>query len=94
MEIICNQCRLVNQYEVKVNGPHVTAYCSKCGGYIKNLPQLQEPKMYVGKYKGWLIKDIQERDYLEWALLNIDSLKENQRKAIREQLQSIDYNCK
>ena len=94
METVCNQCGLVNDYQVKQNGPHITAYCSNCGNYIKNLPQLLEPKMYVGKYKGWNIKDIQDRQYLEWALINIDRLKENQRKAIREQIQFIDYNCK
>jgi hypothetical protein len=94
METICKQCGLVNNFIVKQNGPHITAYCNGCGAYIKNLPQQQEPKFYFGKYKGKLIKEVEDKNYLEWALINVDNLSEQQRKAIREKINFINEFCK
>lgn len=94
MEIICKQCGLVNHYETRKNGPHLTAYCKGCNSYIKNLPQEQEPKMYLGKYKGWLIKDIPDGGYLEWAYMNVKQLNERQKEAIKERINYFKNDCR
>lgn len=41
------------------------------------------PRMYVGKYKGTPIHEITDLSYLEWAVENITSLKNQDRKNIR-----------
>lgn len=46
------------------------AYCNQCQSYIKNIPY-DKPKLYVGKYKGIPIDEIEDFRYLKWALENL-----------------------
>ena len=44
--------------------------------------------MYLGKYKSWKIKHINDVQYLEWALKNID-FKNKYIVAIKEQISDL-----
>ena len=37
MKLYCHRCRLENEIEITLSGPHLKASCSECGGYIKFL---------------------------------------------------------
>ena len=66
-EIICNNCGPVNDYIVERKANNDVATCSRCGRYIKNIPRAV-PMLYVGKYKGIPISEIEDMNYLKWAL--------------------------
>lgn len=55
--------------------------------YIKALPT-QEPQLYVGKYKGVPIADIEDLNYLEWAQKTL-KLGASVRDAINYRIQSL-----
>lgn len=66
MDIVCNKCGLVNDYHTIKKANNQVAYCNGCGSYIKNIPH-DVPKLYVGKYKGIPINQIEDLQYLKWA---------------------------
>ncbi len=69
-------------------GQHVEAICNGCGKHIKFLPT-KEPALYVGKYKGKPIKEIDDLDYLQWAL-NTLKLSESIFKAVSDRIRSLE----
>lgn len=65
-------------------GPHLGQYCAKCGAWQKWWPQNNPiTVMPFGKYKGQNIDEIQDRNYLEWLVIN---LKDNTNGPIRTNL--------
>lgn len=87
-DLICRNCFSVNDYVTKKNGPHVQATCRLCGTFITFLAT-DPPRLYFGKYKNQAIADIQNIDYLEWALINIDIRRKRIRKAIEDQVKRL-----
>ena len=88
----CNKCNTFVDYVVIEKSNQHTAYCANCGSYIKNIPHTKTNvhlAMPFGKYKGIEINKITDKDYLSWALNNMDSLKEKFLDAIYNRIQEL-----
>ena len=88
MDITCQRCGLVNDYEERTSGPHTSAYCNGCGNYIKHLPQGKPVTFYFGKYKGRDLASMtsdEELKYLIW-LSSAPDLKPKLKFAIDEHI--------
>lgn len=89
-DIICNNCGLINEYQVKQTQLHTTAYCNGCGKYIKHLPkENKDHVIYFGKYKGTPLKDFLTKEHvnwLNWAVNNATTLKPALKEAILKHL--------
>lgn len=85
--LTCRKCGAVDCIDVQEKSGHHIAYCAVCSAYIKHLPT-QEPKFYFGKYNGWKIADVEDAQYLQWALRNL-KLGATVRQAIQERIQSL-----
>jgi uncharacterized protein (DUF3820 family) len=74
--IPCKHCGDVEP-AIRPNGPHLSAYCTKCGCFIKHVPQSDTDfTMPFGKYKGVKASEIvrDDREYAKWAYFNMDKL--------------------
>jgi phage FluMu protein Com len=89
-EIICKNCGSIDDYITKSNGPHTEARCNGCGKHIKFISKDSEPTLYFGKYCKWKVKNITDKNYLEWLLENHDSLKNPIREAIKTQIDILN----
>lgn len=67
-DVVCVRCSTINEYHTEVSGPHVKAICDNCGRYIKFLSQEKPKRFYFGKYKGDLIAECSDKNYLKWLL--------------------------
>lgn len=85
--VVCTSCGLVNEYTTRKNGPHTEAICKGCDKHIKFLPSAI-PALYVGKYKGKPISDIEDLNYLQWALQAL-KLSGHVRQAITDQVRKL-----
>lgn len=67
-DITCNNCGLVNEYEIRQAGPHQSAYCNGCGRYIKHIPKpvSSDTVIQFGKYKGTSLKDFTTPEHVSW----------------------------
>lgn len=81
-KLYCPKCDEVVDVVTELKSAQNTARCFKCNHFIKNIPY-EKPMLYVGKYKGKPIEEIDDLNYLEWA---IKTLNINQRT--RDSLQS------
>ena len=92
MSITCHNCGLVDDYETRQAGPHLSAYCNGCGNYIKHLPQNNPVELIpFGKYKGRELKSMvsdEEVRYLHW-FCQMPDLKPRIKVAIVHHLQSV-----
>lgn len=86
-DVICRKCGLVNDFMIKENGSHKTAFCNGCGAYIKHLAY-QEPQFFFGKYKGTKISECDDKGYLEWVLENTRQ-SERYKTAIQERIEKL-----
>lgn len=86
--VVCKKCGLINEYKIEPRGNHRTAFCSGCGSYIKHIPY-QEPTMYIGKYKGHKIADIEDLSFLTWAYDNM-KLSTRQKKAVEFRIDELE----
>ena len=41
---------------------------NECESFIKNIPYQSEVTIYVGKYKGKKLSEVEDFRYLEWAI--------------------------
>lgn len=90
-EVICQRCQTINDFHVVPSGPHLKAICNNCGRYIKFVSQEKEPpKFYFGKHVGKYVHEIEDMQYLKWALKDMRNLKEPMRKAIEKQISSFE----
>ena len=85
MDIRC-KCGSVNDFIAKPNGPHVSAYCNKCGQYIQHI---QQPNFLIwfGKFKGLRLHEMtskEQTDWLRWAYNNATILKDHHKFYIAE----------
>ncbi|MBD0298447.1 MAG: hypothetical protein ICV84_25140 [Flavisolibacter sp.] len=85
--LICRNCDPVEAYHTikKANNP--LAYCSVCGAFIKNL-SYDVPRLYIGKYAGTPISEIEDLSYLRWVLHNM-KLSKSIREAVIERIRSL-----
>lgn len=92
-DIVCKKCGLVNDYIVKEQGPHKTAFCTSCDKYIKHLPTSDGLTLFFGKYKGRKLSSLVSKDeisWIEWALNNVEILKPAQREAFTNHLKQFN----
>ena len=88
--ITCKKCQTTNDFHVVTTGPHIKAICNNCNQYIKFIPQEKEhPRLYFGKYNGKFIHQIEDLQYLKWALSTI-KLKPEIKNAIQKQITSFE----
>jgi hypothetical protein len=89
-EVICLRCNTTNEFYVVPSGTHLKAMCNHCNRYIKFIPQEKEPpKFYFGKYVGKFVHEIEDLNYLKWALGNL-TLKQPMKDAIQKQITSFE----
>jgi hypothetical protein len=88
-QIICRKCGAVDEYYTELKANNNVASCLKCGAFIKNIPY-EQPKFYVGKYKGKPISEIDDMGYLKWALKEM-KMTTNMRTAIEKQISSFEF---
>ncbi len=93
----CVRCDIdLDELEAKIErhylsngGVHLTAYCSHCGKFIKNIPHSKPEVLHFGKHKGKPLAVIANEDesYLRW-LSNQDNVRESLKSAILEVLEA------
>lgn len=88
--ITCRNCGSIDDYSTEQKSNNLVATCNTCGKYIQNIPH-DKPRMYVGKYKGQAIEEIDDVGYLEWALEKMSSLNERGKIAVRQQIQKLKF---
>lgn len=91
-ELICPKCGSTTDYYTELKSNQNVARCNNCDSFIKNIPY-QKPQLYVGKYKGMPIDEIEDMSYLRWAL---DKMKLSAaiRKAIETRISSFEHLAK
>jgi hypothetical protein len=93
-EVICLRCQTTNEFYVVQSGPHLKAMCNNCNQYIKFIPQEKEPpKFYFGKYVGQYVHEIEDIQYLRWAVNNM-TLKQPMKDAIQKRIDSFEHLAK
>ena len=88
-QIKCNKCGSVDNYRIEEKSNNKVAFCNVCKSYIKNLPY-DVPKLYVGKYKGIPISEIEDIGYLKWAIETL-RLTSSVKMACLSQISRIEY---
>jgi len=83
----CKKCNTTNEFTVKPVANNLMAICDHCGGHIANIPY-DEPRLYIGKYKGMAISEIDDLGYLRWAVLNL-KLSKSVAQAIQNKLNGL-----
>lgn len=86
--ITCKSCGS-NEYHI-TEGTHNTAWCKKCGAYIKHMAK-DKPAFHFGKYSGKYVEEINDIRYLEWCYLNV-RLTERIKVAVKQQIELLKYN--
>ncbi len=87
MPVICKNCGLIDDYRTEMKAKNMVAFCNGCDKYIKNLPY-SPPSLHFGKYKGPVIVQIEDVDYLEWVRSKV-KLSEIIRHAVDQQISSL-----
>lgn len=88
-EIVCTKCGSINDYRTVQKSNNLVAYCNGCGSFIKNIPH-DKPRLYVGKFKGIAIEEIQDLKYLQWAF-NTLALSAKQKTAITDRIHDLQF---
>jgi phage FluMu protein Com len=91
-DVTCQRCQTTNEFYIEESGPHLKAMCNHCNRYIKFVSK-EEPKLYVGKYKGVPIKDIEDMGYLKWALTTL-KINATVITAIQNRISSFEHLAK
>lgn len=90
-EVVCKNCGLIDDYSIVIKSGHQVAFCNGCDNYIKSIAyqDLLALRMFMGKYKGKRICDIDDVSYLRWAYDNMTALKPRYLEAIDLQIVSL-----
>ena len=94
MEKTCSKCGRYEDFRIEERGGQLCCWCS-CGKYMGNLPRNEyndteyDPIFPFKKYKGILLSEIRDRDYLSWVLKNVE-MKEKLSTAIYNRIQKLD----
>lgn len=91
--LLCPKCRSQKGYYTELKSNQNTARCNDCNTFIKNIPY-EQPKLYVGKYKGKDIGDIEDLAYLQWALNNMSNLNARTKDAIKQRIAQLEFLAK
>jgi hypothetical protein len=87
--LFCPNCKIEEEYYTELKSNQNTARCMTCNTFIKNIPY-EDPKFYVGKYKGQKVADIEDMGYLKWALKEM-RLSASTRKAIEARIAQFEH---
>lgn len=91
METIkCPKCGALDKFYTELKANNNVARCSECDTFIKNIPYQTEQVLYIGKYKGKRVSEVQDLSWLKWAEGNIKNLKPVQRTAILKQISNLE----
>lgn len=72
MNTTCAKCGAVEDFTITEKSNNQVCKCNQCGHGMGNLPQAnKEPILYVGKYKGKSVNEIDDLPYLRWLLANV-----------------------
>jgi len=75
-EVICKKCGLVNDYTIQEKGGQNCCYCNGCDTFLGNKPKenydFKSMTMPFGKYKGQYISQINDLNYFNWLLKNVE----------------------
>ncbi len=92
MDVTCLKCNISNEYYIVEKTTNKSAYCNKCNSYIKNI-SYDVPKLYVGRYKGIPITDIDDVEYLKWALKSL-KLTVIVKESLKSKISKLEYLAK
>ena len=90
-ELICKNCGPQEAYLIEENGPHKQAICMTCSshlGFLKK-PPTQDLILFNGKWKGSMIKDINDLPYLEWFVLDKTNFPAKYKEAAKMRISDI-----
>lgn len=87
MNIICKNCGSIDDYRIGKKANNLVAYCNGCDQFIQNLPY-SPPSLHFGKYKGCIIQNIHDLDYLQWVINNV-RLSDLNKAAVLKQINSL-----
>lgn len=94
--VICPKCKSLNDYNETIVKTQNVCRCNVCSTYIGckpyeevDNPKILETELTFGKYKGEMIKDIDDDKYFWWMYENI-RLKGDLKKAIHKTLNIIE----
>lgn len=93
--LFCKKCSKEVTFIIESKANNNVAYCTVCGCYIKNVPNSFLDVKTInhffpfGKYKGVKISECSDKDYLLWALNNMNKMNDNFLDAIFERLNEL-----
>lgn len=82
--LFCKTCGTEKEYHTEMKSGQLTAWCNDCNSYLKNVAY-DEPRFYIGKYKGKTVAEVYDFEYLKWFVINIKGNK-RLKEAIKEKL--------
>lgn len=91
--LFCPKCREQKGFYTELKSNQNTARCNDCDTFIKNIPY-EQPKLYVGKYKGQEIGNIEDLAYLQWALNNMSNLNGRTKDAMKQRIAQLEFLAK
>lgn len=91
--LFCPTCKEEKEYFTELKSNQNTARCIICNTFIKNIPY-QKPSFWVGKYKGKPIDEIQDLDYLKWAIQKMNNLNKRTKDAVSQQILKLEFEAK
>lgn len=86
--ITCKNCGSVDDYRVEQKSNNRVATCNHCDRYIKNIPH-DKARIYIGKYKGKAVDEIDDLPYLNWLFDNV-KLNAHVAHAVGEQIRKLE----
>jgi len=73
-ELICSKCSLINDYTIIEKSNQLVCICNGCGNFLGNKPKdnynLKNVRLPFGKYKGELVQQMTDLNYLRWLYDN------------------------
>ena len=69
--VICKNCGLVNDYQIKETNGQQVCTCNGCGTFLGNKPREYNYRSIVipfGQYKDTLVSECEDLKYLNWML--------------------------
>lgn len=88
-EVVCKKCGTINEYRSVPNGPHLSAWCTACGEFIKHLQKDVNPMFHFGKYKGLIISECKDIKYLIWGL-GENVFKGSAKQAVLDRIKELE----
>jgi len=90
--LYCPKCDEQKEFYTELKSNQNTARCITCNTFIKNVPY-QKPALYVGKYKGKPIDEIDDLGYLQWAAKTL-SVNSRTKEALTTRISQLEFLAK